>query len=231
MTAPLVSCVVPVHDGEAYLAAAIDSILGQTHRPLEVVVVDDGSSDASAAIADRYGPPVRVRQLRARQGVGAARSAGLEACTGEYVGFLDADDLWLPEKLDRQLAHLAGPPRLGVSFCGAENFWEPGQEAEAERWRAAGRIRGTYVISAALARREVFAQVPLDATANHFEHAAWVMSLRSEGVPIGVLPATLLRRRRHASNITRTQLPEHFDAVFDLLKSNVDHARAARSEA
>src|SRR5690349_2600271 len=103
MSAPLVSVVIPVFDGEAYLAAAIESALAKTYARVEVIVVDDGSTDGSASVAARYD----VRLVRqSNRGVSAACNAGVEAARGELIAFLDADDLWPPERLEIQARHL-----------------------------------------------------------------------------------------------------------------------------
>lgn len=100
-----VSVVIPCYNAAAYLREAVESALGQTHPPLEVVVVDDGSTDDSAAIAESYGAPVRVlREPTSKQGPGVARNRGIEESRGDWVAFLDADDLWEAAKLEKQLA-------------------------------------------------------------------------------------------------------------------------------
>jgi CDP-glycerol glycerophosphotransferase len=107
---PLVSVVVPAYDVAAYLPACLDSVLAQTHRALEVVVVDDGSPDDSAAIAERYAErDPRVRLLRqANRGLGGARNAGAALATGDFLAFLDADDE-LPREAIARLVRAAGP--------------------------------------------------------------------------------------------------------------------------
>jgi glycosyltransferase involved in cell wall biosynthesis len=225
MTPPLVSCVVPVHDGEAHLAQAIDSILAQTHRPIEVVVVDNASTDRSWDIAREYGSPVRVIERHVNGGPAVARAAGVSAANGELIAFLDHDDLWAPRKLERQLVHLEGPPRIQVSFCGIENFWDDGLEHEQQEWAAAGRLRGTYLLQTALARRSVFASVPLQEDRPHTQHLAWLLGLRSADVPMAELPAVLVHRRRHETNITRVEITEHYDELFAMLNERVSSSR------
>src|SRR6187549_3720033 len=108
---PLVSIIVPVYNGERYLRAALESIFAQTYRPLEVIVVDDGSVDDSGVIAQSF-PEVRyIRQEN--QGVAAARNHGIETARGEFYAFLDQDDLWTPEKLTVQISYLLNDPDLG----------------------------------------------------------------------------------------------------------------------
>ncbi len=97
-----VSVVIPCFDAAPYIRDALDSVLAQSHSPIEVVVVDDGSSDESANIAESYGSPVRViRQLN--QGESVARNRGLDEARGDWIAFLDADDKWVPSKLKLQL--------------------------------------------------------------------------------------------------------------------------------
>jgi glycosyltransferase involved in cell wall biosynthesis len=225
MSAALVSCIVPVRNGERYLGEALDSVLAQTHRDLEVVVVDDGSTDGSAGVAEAFGDPVRVIRFAETMGTTRARAAGVRVAAGGLVAFLDADDLWEPERLAVQAAHLEEGPGLDVSFCEIENFWEQGQQEEAERWRAAGRLRGTWMIIAALARREVLDRVPLPDRGRYTDHLRWSMGLRESELRIGLLPRVLVHRRRHDGNLSRTEADAHFDELFDVLKASVERHR------
>lgn len=220
-----VSCVIPVRDGRRFLEAALGSALAQTLPPAEIIVVDDGSTDGSGEVAAAADPAVRVLRHEVSVGAPAARAAGVRAASGDLLAFLDADDLWLPERLEQQIAHLDGPERLDVSFCEIENFWEPGQEAEAARWRAAGRVRGTWMITTALARREVLDAVPLPEDARYVDHLRWAVALRDAGVAVGALPRALVRRRRHEDNLSRRDADDHYDELFDVLKARMDRRR------
>lgn len=102
-----VTVVIPCYNAARYLGAAIESALHQSHVPAEVLVIDDGSTDQSAVVAGSFGPPVRVI-LQSNRGESVARNRGIEEAQGDWIAFLDADDLWLPDKLARQLA-VAGP--------------------------------------------------------------------------------------------------------------------------
>jgi glycosyltransferase involved in cell wall biosynthesis len=114
-----VSVVIPAYNAEAWIARALDSVLAQTRRPREVVVVDDGSTDGTARVAQRYGPSVR-HVYRANAGVAAARNRGIAASTQDWIAFLDADDEWLPEKTERQLEILARHQHLRWCGCAGE---------------------------------------------------------------------------------------------------------------
>jgi len=112
----LVSVVIPTYNRAKTVTRAIDSVLAQTHRALDIIVVDDGSTDETAAhIARRYGNDARVRYLwQPNKGVSAARNAGLAAVRGEYVALLDSDDIWKPWKLEVQLSCLRAVPEAGM---------------------------------------------------------------------------------------------------------------------
>src|SRR6476646_4858301 len=114
------SIVIPCYNGERWLADAIQSCLAQTARDLEVIVVDDGSTDNSREVATREAmADARVKVItQENQGVGAARNAGLAMAAGEYVNFLDADDLLEPEKLAEQGAVLDENPAIDCVLCG-----------------------------------------------------------------------------------------------------------------
>ncbi|MEX1027955.1 MAG: glycosyltransferase [Candidatus Paceibacterota bacterium] len=107
-----VSVVIPCYNGARFLKETLASVLAQSHRPLEVLVVDDGSTDGSAEIAEAFPDPVRVLR-QSNRGESVARNRGMNEATGEWIAFLDADDVWKPEKLKRQLA-VAGPDVVGI---------------------------------------------------------------------------------------------------------------------
>ena len=115
--AGLVSAIVPVYNGERYLSEALDSALAQTYQNIEIIVVDDGSTDSSAAIAEGYAAshPQRVRVIRqANGGTGAARNAAMAEARGDYVAMLDQDDLWAPRHLEEAVAVLENEPTIGL---------------------------------------------------------------------------------------------------------------------
>jgi glycosyltransferase involved in cell wall biosynthesis len=102
------------------LREAVDSVLGQTYRDFELIIVDDGSTDETAERLGRLGAPVRVISPP-RRGVAAARNLGASAAQGRYLAFLDSDDLWLPQKLAIQTAFMEGRPEVGI--CQTEEIW------------------------------------------------------------------------------------------------------------
>ena len=229
MTRPLVTCVVPVYDGERFLAEALDSALAQDYEPMEIVVVDDGSTDGTPDVAAGYGD--RIRYLRQENaGPSAARNRGLEASRGEFVSFLDADDLWVPGKTALQVETLRERPGLGWCVGHVQNFWIEELAEEAERFRDSPRSRPLpgYVTGTLLARRSLFfEEVGLfDDELGHSDAADWFVRARGCGFPGELLPDVLLRRRIHGSNISRTGADRGRDEFLELLKRRLDRRRS-----
>lgn len=131
MTPPLVSVVVPVFNAERFLAEAIESVIAQTWPHWELLLADDGSTDRSPEIARSYEKTGKIRCLehpgRANRGESATRNLGLRAGKGELFAFLDADDVWLPEKLERQVPLLLARPEAGWLYGNTE-YWFGGFE-------------------------------------------------------------------------------------------------------
>lgn len=115
---PDVSVVIPAYNAARTLPAAIESALNQTYRPAQIIVIDDGSADDTAAAVGQFGDKVEYVRTPNR-GPAPARNTGIERARGELVAFLDADDLWLPAKLERQVQALAAHPEAGAVQCGA----------------------------------------------------------------------------------------------------------------
>ncbi|NMG06810.1 glycosyltransferase family 2 protein [Brasilonema sp. UFV-L1] len=112
-----VSVIIPVYKVEKYVAATIQSVLAQTYENFELLIIDDGSPDKSIEICQQF-TDNRIKIIRQEnRGVAAARNLGIRHAQGEYLAFLDADDLWVPEKLEKHVEHLNNSPAVGVSFC------------------------------------------------------------------------------------------------------------------
>ena len=117
-----VSVVIPVYNGERYLQRAIDSVLAQTYPDVEIVVVDDGSTDSSPAMLRAYGNRLRVHHQANCGNVGLVRNTGIERSHGEFVAFLDQDDWWLPEKLSLQVQAIRTSDSIGLVHTAVTDF-------------------------------------------------------------------------------------------------------------
>jgi glycosyltransferase involved in cell wall biosynthesis len=228
---PLVSVIVPVFNGARFLAQAIDSILAQRYAPLELIVVDDGSTDATPAVAERYDGKLRyLRQANA--GPAAARNAGIVAARGAILAFLDSDDLWLPGKLARQVDRFIARPELEYCVTSFQNFWEPKLAHEANWYsgrRYAAPLPG-YWFSSLVARRDLFTQVGL-LNAHEFprlcEDTDWFLRVREAGAIGELLDEVFVRRRLHGSNLTirhRQDLPSD---LLRMVRLALDRRRGA----
>jgi len=119
MTRPIASIVVPAYNSETTLGETLRSLLAQTFEDFEIIVVDDGSTDRTEAVAAAFDSS-RVRIVsQENRGLAGARNTGIHHARGIYVGFCDADDLWVPEKLERHVAHLEANPQVGLSYAGS----------------------------------------------------------------------------------------------------------------
>lgn len=227
MRPPLVSCIVPVFNGERYLSEALDSIFAQTHPALDVLVVDDGSTDGSAEVAKSFGD--RIRYLfHPNAGPAAARNLGLEAARGEFVAFLDADDLWHPEKLALQLARFAAVPTLDYCVTHAQNFWVPELREEELRFRDHPRSRPIpgYVTSTLLAKASLFLTVGrFNPELPHADDTDWFLRADAAGAVKELLPDVLLHRRMHPGNRSRARGPASRADYLRLLKATLDQRR------
>lgn len=221
MADPLISCIVPVYNGERFLAEALDSILGQTYRPLEVIVVDDGSTDASAEIAARYGP--RVTCLRQdNRGAAAAKNLGVSASRGALLAFLDADDLWLPGKLEQQEAWLRERPGFRLCFSQFQNFWMPELAAEAQQHHTGplGQPLSAWSIGTLLASRETVERAgPFPEGHRGNENMLWFLRAAEAGAAIDVLPEVLMRRRFHHGNDTRRGRAHELELFLPIVRA------------
>lgn len=206
MTSNQVAVVIPVYNGACYLAAAIESVLAQSLPPAEVIVVDDGSTDDGAAVACAFGPPVRVL-TQTNRGPAAARNLGVAHSSGDLLAFLDADDLWLPDKLARQMQVLQDDPLCAAVVGGVENFISP-ELGVAQRWALAQAAAqtGDVHVGALLIRREAFRRIGgFDPRWRHTEFVEWWARAARLNLQYTVLPELVLRRRLHANNLTRRE--------------------------
>lgn len=218
MSAATVSVVIPARNAERYLAEAIGSVLEQSPPPAELIVVDDGSTDATADLATGADPAIVVLRT-AGAGRSAAANLGIKRSRGELIAFLDADDVWTQDKLAIQLEALSSDPGLDMVFGHARPFVSPDlSRAEAAALLAPAEPGPFRARSTMLARRDVFERVGgFDRDLQVGEFVAWYGRAVAAGVRDRMLEQVVLKRRLHATNSTRGN-PEAL----------ADYARAVR---
>ncbi|MGE5722109.1 MAG: glycosyltransferase family 2 protein [Sphingomonadales bacterium] len=201
MSASAVSVVIPVHNGETFLAEAIDSALGQQPAPLEVIVVDDGSSDRTGEVIAGFGEKVIGARQRNR-GPAVARNTGIALASAPLIGFLDADDQWTSEALARQLECLASSPEADVVWGRCERLVMPDAPRLDERY---DRPQWILCTGAMLFSRQLLEAVGgFDESFRTGEDMDLMARLRERNASIVQHPHVVHRVRVHAASRFRT---------------------------
>ena len=230
MTKPLLSVIIPVYNGEKYLAEAIESILAQTYRTVEIIVVDDGSTDRSAMVAKRFLDNVQYL-YQSNSGCGAARNSGIKKSDGTFLAFLDADDLWVEDKLSLQMEVLESDPCLDMLFGNVEHFYSPDldQSMREKLLCPSGKMPG-YHAGTMLIRRESFLRVGMfNPDLQCGEFLDWYSRAKEMGYRERLLQDVLMKRRIHSSNLgivkRNTRSDNNQVDMIRALKASLDRRR------
>ncbi len=218
---PLVSVVIPVFNGERFLREAVQSVLDQKYSPLEIIVVDDGSTDGTATVARSL--PETVRYLhQTNQGPAAARNRGIEQAQGSLIAFTDADDLWPAAKLELQLPYLIKDPEIDIVLGRIQQVLL----SEMVDGPTQAQETGFSVnLGSAVIRKSVFERVGLfDETMRYSEDVDWFMRAREAGAAIVTIDAVTLFYRQHDQNMTRGKSTSELN-VLKALKKSLDRRR------
>jgi glycosyltransferase involved in cell wall biosynthesis len=222
---PLISVIIPVYNGEKYLAEAIESVLIQSYCPLELIVVDDGSTDNTAKIAASFGSAVRYNYQH-NAGTGAARNKGVEAAHGDFFAFVDADDLWTENKLTVQMNAFSDNPEIDALFGHVRQFFSPDLDEESKkRLSCPAEIMPGELPSTMLIKREAFFRVGLFEEQWHVgQDVSWILRTRELGIKTIMLPDLIYMRRLHKNNKGITHRQFINDRVR-IIKAHLDSNR------
>jgi glycosyltransferase involved in cell wall biosynthesis len=215
MKAPSIAAVIPTYNAERFVAETITAVLSQTRPPDEVIIVDDGSTDSTLEALQPFRRSARII-TQPNRGAGGAYTRGFEAATADYVARCDSDDIWEPEKLERQARALAARTATDIAFGGALNFgdgalevwqgpWHPPPEESLRDPRLFARhMYETDCIcaSTAVVRRALFER--LGGFVEHHpceDYDYWLRALKV-GATFFYDPAILVRYRRHSDSVT-----------------------------
>jgi glycosyltransferase involved in cell wall biosynthesis len=225
-TSPSVSVVIAVFNGERFVAEAIESVFAQDHRPLEVVVVDDGSTDASANVARSFEDVLLLRQ--GNEGPAAARNAGVARSSGELITFLDADDRMASGRITTQVRRLEAARTVGCVLMRQDVVLEPPMAVPS--WLRPFDDRDDLVgglMSTAMVRRETFMAVGgFDGSYRLCEDVDLLFRLREAGTVIEILPTVGVHRRIHRDNASH-DVASMRSALSRAVRERVERQRVA----
>ena len=224
---PTISIIIPVYNGERYLAEAIESVLTQTRRPEEILVIDDGSTDGTRKVAERFAENI-LYIAQTHQSAPAARNLGIRHASGDLLSFLDADDLWLEEKLARQINAFQNNPSLEASFCHLQNFISPDLSPEqAARFYCPLDPMPGYTLQTLLVKRTLFSKLGLlDTSLEVGDSVEWCQRVLNSTENVNLLEYVGVRRRIHGANLTHRRRTDANKNYLQLLKRTLDRKRA-----
>lgn len=229
MTRPLASIIIPTYNRSELLTEALGSALSQTYSDLEIIVVDDGSTDDTPQVLCRYRDRIRVVHQENR-GLPAARNVGLQVSHGDFITFLDSDDLLTPTKIQSQAEYLLAHPHVGVVYGDGYILGEGGLRSSLAPYHSACQpsssndfarsllFQNRFVVHAALARRSVLPDQPaFDESLARFED--WDFWLRTclAGAAFAFLDEKTILYRRHSGNFDEANVTAYGDAAARII--------------
>jgi glycosyltransferase involved in cell wall biosynthesis len=220
-TGPLVSVIIPVYNGAQFLADAVDSVRAQDYRPIDILVVDDGSTDGTPEVAERLATHIRyIRQDNA--GPPAARNLGLRLARGTLIAFLDADDLWTENKLAIQIARLMQPPAADIVL----GYTQLRSLADDGHGRSACSAPALLLtLGGCITRASSFERTgPFDESLRYCDDVDWFLRAKEAGLSLRIHDDVVQIYRRHDQNLTNhTDLDRR--AFATALKRSLDRRR------
>jgi len=235
---PQVSVIIPVYNGEKYIEEALESVFTQTFQDFEVIVINDGSTDGTEQRLAKYFPRIRYL-LQDNQGQSASRKVGLELAKGSLIAFLDADDVWLPKKLERQVEFTHTHPEYGIVTTDQECF--RGDEVVCPSYKGLFEIANGFILekiifghwisaSAALIRRECFDKVEFYSSEPPEFSEDWLMWMQIAAYyPVHFIDEVLVRRRLHAANASYQREEGQFQSLLrnlEILREKIPQLKA-----
>jgi glycosyltransferase involved in cell wall biosynthesis len=225
---PSISVIIPVYNGEQFLAGAIQNVFAQQYHPLEVIVVDDGSSDDSAGIAATLGEQIRYT-YQPNAGPAAARNTGMALARGKLITFLDVDDLWPPGKLHLQVQHLLQNPALQLVWGYTQIVREPNEDQDGDGQRAVPPPSLLPLVGSILFRQTMLPRIGgFDPQLRTSEDVDWLLRVREAAIPLRVIHDVTLLYRLHGASLTHGKAPTEFKTLF-AIKQSLDRRRRQHS--
>ena len=214
-----VSVIIPVYNAKRFLLEAVESVRQQDYQPMEIIIVDDGSTDSSAALINNLGDDIRFFSQE-HQGPSAARNQGLAMARGDVIAFLDADDLWPRGRLHLQLERLLQDPNLEVVMGRTQYFGLLSVLRGKIQFEGTDNTAIVMHLGSALFRKSTFEKVGnFDESLPNYEDLDWFLRAREKGVSMLILKIITQRYRMHEGNYSRTQ--SSVQGMMRVLKKSV----------
>lgn len=225
---PKISVILSVYNGQNYVREAIDTVLAQDYPNVELVVVNDGSTDHTAQIIEAYADRLLLI-TQVNKGLGAGRNAGVQASNGDYLSFIDHDDCWESCKLTRQMELIASSSEDPLVFTNVRQFICPTlTEEERLRLRVPGESMPGFIAGTLLLSRSRFNEVGRFFEINQVgEFVDWYLRAQEKRLPIQMMDDVLLYRRIHKTNMGRQAEAYDRQAYLRILKASLVRRRAS----
>lgn len=225
-----VSVIIPVYNGEAFLAEAIQSILKQDYQPLEIIIVDDGSTDKTANVAAKF-KNVAHYVYQPNNGPSAARNQGIKMAVGNVIAFLDADDLWPEESLKRQLTYLATNPEIEIVHGHLQNMQMEIDKASKNLVEKFGKPRVSFNVGSVVYRKSVFEKIGLfNEDLRYSEDVELLVRVKENGISWMIIDQVTLFYRRYKQSVAAADNEHtlgnmHALSLVRILKKSLDKRR------
>lgn len=215
-----ISVIIPNYNYGHYLADALDAIEQQSYPPQEIIVIDNGSTDHSLEVLQPYKQRIQYLALPSNLGASYARNVGATLATCEYLAFLDADDLWLPNKLEAQINILKNETKPLLVFTLVQNFYSPHMPIAYQTiLKCSDAIQPGVMASTLMLSRHLFFKIgPFNTTLMYGEFIEWYHRAHSMRIPTHIIPELFTKRRIHEGHIGKSQ--QH-QAYCHILKSRL----------
>jgi glycosyltransferase involved in cell wall biosynthesis len=222
--APFVSVIIPAYNCDRFIADAVESVRRQEYEPLDIIVIDDGSTDGTRSCVKGLGEDIRyVHQLNS--GPAAARNRGVGMAGGEVIAFLDADDYWPANKLKVQLAHMERDPSLEVVLGRIRCTGLLTDADRRIRFESPDNTMISICLGSGVFRKSVFDKVGLfDESLRHYEDHDWFLRAREKGVSMIILRDITLYNRRNEYSMSRRRTGDD-PSMIRILKKSLDRRR------
>lgn len=223
----LISCIITSFNSDEFIAEALNSIKEQTYKNIEIIVADGGSTDNTRGIVEKFNSGIKFF-TRENTGPATTRNLGLRNARGNYIAFLDADDLWHPKKLEKQMNYFDENPGTDLCITYAEMFWSQELKEEKDFYKDHLRTKPIpgYATTTLLAKKSVFRKTGEFNDNFWFSDATdWFIRVKELGLKLKVIEEPLTFHRMHESNLTKRRSDESRDEFLRLVKGVIDRKK------